>query len=254
MLNFIDHLGPDDLPPLVIAHGLFGSARNWGVIAKRLSNTRRVIAVDHRNHGSSPWHHSHNYYDLAQDLAEIIVHVGAPCDVMGHSMGGKAAMVLALLRPELVVRLCIADIAPVAYEHDQSHYIRAMKAVDFKNIKNRSDVRAQLREKVYDASLRDFFVQSVDIEHRCWRLNLDVLEEEMPKILGFPQVEGAFNGKTLFLSGGNSSYILPEMRGLIKTFYPAAIFAKIPNAGHWIHAEKTQAFEEALRVFFNNAS
>ena len=114
MLNFIDHPGPDDMPPLLIAHGLFGSARNWGVIAKRLSDKRRVIVVDHRNHGSSPWFESHSYHDLAQDLGEVIAaHVGMPCDVVGHSMGGKAAMVLALLRPELIARLCIADIAPV---------------------------------------------------------------------------------------------------------------------------------------------
>ncbi|MFZ9073499.1 MAG: alpha/beta fold hydrolase, partial [Paracoccaceae bacterium] len=113
MLNFIDHPGPEDYPPLIIAHGLFGSGRNWGVIAKRLSDTRRVIAVDHRNHGSSPWFQSHSYHDLAQDLKDVIAHIGAPCDVMGHSMGGKAAMVLAITDPDLVARLCIADIAPV---------------------------------------------------------------------------------------------------------------------------------------------
>ena len=254
MLNFIDHSGPGDQPPLLIAHGLFGSARNWAVIAKRLSNTRRVIVVDHRNHGSSPWFDSHSYHDLAQDLGEVIAHVGAPFDVMGHSMGGKAAMVLSLLRPELVARLCIADIAPVAYGHDHSQFINAMKAVDLTTSKNRWDVCVQLGEKVDDVGLRDFFVQSVDVEHRRWRLNLDILEDEMPKILDFPQVDGTFNGKTLFLSGGNSSYVLPEMRGLIKTLFPSAVFAKIPNAGHWIHAERPRAFEEVLRIFFNKSS
>jgi len=252
LLNFIDHSGPDDQPPLLIAHGLFGSARNWGVIAKRLTNTRRVVVVDHRNHGSSSWFDSHSYHDLAKDLEEVIAHVGAPCDVMGHSMGGKAAMVLALLRSELVASLCIADIAPVVYEHDQIQFIKAMKAVDFTTVKNRSDVRAQLCEKVDDVGLQNFFVQSVDFEHRRWRLNLDVLEDAMPKILGFPKVDGTYNGKTLFLSGGNSNYVLPEMRGYIKTLFPAAVFAKIPGVGHWIHAERPRAFEEVLRMFFTN--
>ena len=255
MLNFIDHPGPDDMPPLLIAHGLFGSARNWGVIAKRLSDKRRVIVVDHRNHGSSPWFESHSYHDLAQDLGEVIAaHVGMPCDVVGHSMGGKAAMVLALLRPELIARLCIADIAPVAYGHDQRQLIKAMKTVDFTTIKNRSDVRVQLGEKVGDIGLTDFLVQSIDVEHRRWRLNLDILSEEMPKILGFPNINGMFHGKTLFLSGGSSSYVLPEMRGGIKALFPAAVFAKIPNAGHWIHSKRPRAFEAAVRVFFNKLS
>ena len=251
MLNFIAHPGPDDMPPLLIAHGLFGSARNWGVIAKRLSDERRVIVVDHRNHGSSPWFESHSYHDLAQDLGEVIARVGAPCDVVGHSMGGKAAMVLALLRPELIARLCIADIAPVKYGHDQRQFIKAMKTVDFTTIKNRSDVRVQLGGKVGDIGLRDFLVQSVDVEQRRWRLNLDVLEEEMPKILGFPNIDGMFHGKILFLSGGRSSYVLPEMRGVIKALFPTAVFAKIPNSGHWIHSDRPRAFEDALRVFFN---
>ena len=254
MLNFINHPGPEDVPPLLIAHGLFGSARNWGVIAKRLCDKRRVIVVDHRNHGFSPWFKSHSYYDLAQDLGEVIAHVGTPCDVVGHSMGGKAAMVLALLRPELVARLCIADIAPVAYGHDQRQFIKAMKTVDLTTIKKRSDVRVQLGEKVGDIGLRDFLVQSVDVEHRRWRLNLDVLEEEMPKILGFPDIDSMFHGKTLFLSGGSSSYLLPEMRGGIKLLFPAAVFAKITNAGHWIHSERPRAFEDTLRMFFNKTS
>ena len=254
MLNFTDHPGSSDLPPLLVAHGLFGSARNWGVTAKRLSDKRRVIVVDQRNHGSSPWFASHSYHDLAQDLGEVIAHVGAPCDVVGHSMGGKAAMVLALLRPDLVARLCIVDIAPVAYGHDHMQLIKAMQIVDLTKINNRSDVRVQLGEKVGDIALIDFLVQSLDIERRRWRLNLDVLKDQMPKILGFPKIDGMFQGNTLFLSGGRSSYVLPDMRGGIKALFPAAVFAKIPNAGHWIHAERPRAFEDALTMFFNKLS
>ena len=151
---------------MLIAHGLLGSVRNLGVIAKHLSDKRRVIAVDHRNHGSSPWFESHSYHDLAQDLGEVIAQVGAPCDVVDHSTGVKAAMVLALLRPELIARLCIADIAPVAYGNDQRQFIKAMKAVDLTTNKNCSDVRVQLAEKVGDIGPRDFLVQPADVEHR----------------------------------------------------------------------------------------
>ena len=107
-----------DRPPLLIAHGLFGSARNWGVIAKRLAETRPVVAVDMRNHGDSPWDEVHDYPAMAGDLAEVI---DGRWDVLGHSMGGKAAMVLALTHPEKVNRLVVADIAPVAYGHTQAH-------------------------------------------------------------------------------------------------------------------------------------
>ena len=112
MLNTIPHGAPTAEPPLLIVHGLFGSARNWSVIAKRLSDVRQVITVDMRNHGQSPWAPSQSYEDMAGDLAEVLEDVG-PADVLGHSMGGKAAMVLALTRPELVTRLIVADIAPV---------------------------------------------------------------------------------------------------------------------------------------------
>ena len=105
MLNMLTHGEPTSRPPLLIAHGLYGSARNWGVIAKRLSDSRQVIAVDMRNHGASPRTSTHSYPEMAADLAEVIDRIGGPVEVMGHSMGGKAAMVLALTRPDLVERL-----------------------------------------------------------------------------------------------------------------------------------------------------
>jgi esterase len=130
MLNTLIHGEDTSQPPLLIAHGLFGSARNWGVLAKRLSDTRRVLAVDMRNHGASPWEDSHTYPDLAADLAEVIAAHGGVADVVGHSMGGKAAMALALGHPRTVRRLVVADIAPVAYGHTQQPMIDAMRAVD----------------------------------------------------------------------------------------------------------------------------
>ena len=130
MLNTLLNGTQGAKPPLLIVHGLYGSGRNWGVIAKRLSDERQVIAVDQRNHGDSPWTESHGYEDMAGDLAEVIEAHGGKADVLGHSMGGKAAMVLALTRPELVNRLILADIAPVTYDHSQIQYIEAMRAVD----------------------------------------------------------------------------------------------------------------------------
>lgn len=245
MLNTVTYDGPGAVP-LLIAHGLFGSARNWGVIAKRLSATRPVIAVDMRNHGGSAWADSHSYHDLAADLAEVI---DGPNDVLGHSMGGKAAMVLALEKPNLVNRLVVADIAPVTYEHSQEGPIAAMRRVDLGAVENRADAKAQLGE--LEPGVPDFLLQSLDMKEKRWRLNLDVLSAEMDKIIGFPNVNGAFDGPTLFLSGGTSDYVKREARPLIKSLFPNAKFAKIPGAGHWLHAEKPREFAAAVSAFLD---
>jgi len=253
MLHFIDIPAKTktDHPPLVIAHGLFGSGRNWGVIAKRLSDTRRIITPDMRNHGQSPRAPTQSYMDMAADLAALIEHIGAPVDLCGHSMGGKAAMVLAVTQPDLLRKLIIADIAPVAYTHTQSHQIDAMHTVDLAHITRRSQAAEQLQAAGVDPELQGFFTQSLDVTNRKWLLNLDVLESEMPKIIGFPNLTGEFGGPTLFLSGAASDYVTSDHRPQIKSLFPTARFAKIPDAGHWLHAQKPREFEAALRTFLD---
>ncbi len=233
-------------PPLLIAPGLFGSARNWGAIAKRLSDAFTVTAVDMRNHGESPWADSHGYADMAEDLAGVI---DGRSHVLGHSMGGKAAMVLALTRPELVDRLIVADIAPVAYSHSQMPLIEAMEALDMDAVSSRGDADRLLAASIPESGVRAFLLQSLDVKARRWRLNLDVLGREMARITGFPEVEGQFPGATLFLSGADSTYVRPEHRDRIRALFPAARFARIPGAGHWIHAEKPREVEAAVRAF-----
>ena len=168
------------------------------MIAKRLSDSRPVITVDMRNHGQSPRAPTHSYPDLADDLAQVINHLNVPVDVCGHSMGGKAAMVLALQNPTLLRRLIVADIAPVAYGHTQQMFIDAMRAVDLTTLSRRSDAESQLAEAGVERALQSFFTQSLDVPNKRWRLNLDVLEAEMPKIIGWPDVAGQFDGPTLF--------------------------------------------------------
>lgn len=253
MLATIHHPAatPTDAPPLVIVHGLYGSARNWGVIARRLADVRDVWAVDQRNHGASPRAPVHDYPAMAADLAEVIRSIGGRADVLGHSMGGKAAMQLALTQPGLIRRLIVADIAPVAYDHDQSHHIHAMRGLDLTGLTSRGEADRRLSETVPDPGLRAFFLQSLDLKSHPprWRLNLDVLEAEMPKIVGWPGTVGRFDGPTLFLTGAESHYVRPEHRETIRALFPAARFARIPGAGHWLHAEKPREFEETVRVF-----
>ena len=251
MLTQISHGTDTDLPPLLIAHGLYGSARNWGVIAKRLSDSRRVVAVDMRNHGASPWTETHSYEDLASDLAETICAEGGRFDVVGHSMGGKAAMMLALQHGGLVNRLVVADIAPVTYSHSQMPMIDAMRAVDLSRVTRRSDAAEALGAQGIEKPLQSFFTQSLDVVGQKWLLNLDTLASEMPNIMSFPQVSTTWDGPTLFLTGGESDYVSRAHRDGIKSLFPKARFASIPGAGHWLHADKPREFEAALRVFLD---
>lgn len=254
MLATIHHpaVTPTGALPLVIAHGLFGSGRNWGVIARRLADVRDVVAVDMRNHGASAWQDSHSYADLAGDLAEVIGALGGTVDLLGHSMGGKACMQLALTQGHMVRRLVVADIAPVAYDHDQTRHIDAMRRLDLTGLAGRSEADARLAEFIDDAGLRAFFLQSLDMKAEAgprWRLNLDVLEAEMPKIVGWPGTPGVFDAPVFFLTGENSPYVKPDYRAAMRAQFPRGHFAKLRDAGHWLHAEKPREFEEAVRVF-----
>ena len=234
-----------DGPTLLIAHGLFGSGRNWGAIAKRLSDIRTVVAVDVRNHGESPWSDDHSYSALAEDLAGAL---DGPADVLGHSMGGKAAMLLALRRPDLVRSLIVADIAPRAYDHSQRDLIDAMRAVDLTAVERRSDADAQLRGRIDDPAVRAFLLQSLDVPEGRWRLNLDALDAEMDAITGWPEPEGSYDGPTLVLRGGASDYVSEADEAAIRRLFPRARLETVPGAGHWLHAEAPRPFEAAVRA------
>ena len=256
MLASLQHPATEAVAPtLVIAHGLYGSGRNWGVIARRLADRRPVVAVDMRNHGDSPRMTTQSYADMAEDLAEVIQTLPHPVDLLGHSMGGKAAMQLALTRPDLIRRLIVADIAPVAYSHDQTRHADAMASVDLSSVTTRAEADAALGQAgVEDPALRAFFLQSLDLRSTPprWKLNLSVLKAEMPKIVGWPGTQGRFDGPVLFLTGAESHYVRPEHRDTIRALFPKARFARIPGAGHWLHAEKPREFEETVRVFLES--
>ncbi|WP_284163354.1 alpha/beta fold hydrolase [Frigidibacter sp. SD6-1] len=254
MLNRIEAGNDGAFQALLIVHGLFGSARNWGAIQKRMASDRRVLAVDQRNHGESFRAETQSYHDMAADLAEVIESEGFPMDVVGHSMGGKAAMVLALTRPDLVNRLVVADIAPVAYGHSNRHLVHAMRDLDVNGLSARSEADRRLQTSVTDPGTRAFLLQSLDLkaEPPRWRLNLSVLDVEMDKITGWPEeVDGVYEGPVLFLSGALSDYVTADYRERIKGYFPKAVMAKIPGAGHWLHAEKPREFEAALRTFLS---
>lgn len=240
-----------DQPTLLVVHGLFGSGRNWRALARNLAKDRRVVTVDMRNHGDSFWDASNTYRDLAQDLARVIDDLGAPCDVLGHSMGGKSAMVLALRHGEQVNRLIVADIAPVPYEHSHISNVAVMKSIPIDRLTRRSEAEEFMAAQIADPGVRAFLLSSLILspEGNRWMLNLDALQANMTDIVGFPDAEGRFGGPTLFLRGGKSPYVRDADRPLIESLFPDARIQTLPEAGHWLHVDDPRGFLASVSGF-----
>jgi esterase len=242
--------------PVVVLHGLLGSARNWTGIARQLADARRVFALDLRNHGRSPWADTMSFEEMAGDVAAFIErHELRPADVIGHSLGGKVAMRLVLTRAALVERLVVVDVAPVAYPHTFGPFVEAMQQVDLAAVRQRSDADRQLGRTISDAVVRNFLLQNLvktDAGY-AWRVNLQALAANMPELLGFPAPgdDAVYLGPTLFVAGGRSGYVKAEHRPLIERLFPHAEHAVIAGAGHWVHAEQPAEFLDRVRPFLS---
>lgn len=192
-----------------------------------------------------------SYERMAEDVADYIERRGlAPTDLLGHSMGGKTAMLMALTRPELIERLIIVDIAPVSYVRESfPEYLRAMQAVDLEQLRRRADVDAALAPAIPDASLRAFLMQNlVSEEGRFhWRINLTGIAPNLPAIIAFPDVQSRFEGPATFLAGERSDYIRPRDKGAIERLFPHAKLIEIGETGHWPHAERPDRFLSLTR-------
>ena len=239
-------------PPLVVLHGLFGAGRNWMGIARRLEGIRECHLLDARNHGDSPWTETMTYPEMAEDVVAYMDEHGlAPCDLLGHSMGGKTAMTLALTHSEVVGRLVVVDIAPVSYQHSEhARFAAAMRDCDLATAIRRADVETQIAGTVHDPEIRAFLMQNLVGEPRAWRwrLNLDAILAAMADLTGFPDFERPFPGPAVFLTGERSDYVRPRDDAAIRRLFPAAARAEVGGAGHWPHAEQPERFLALLRT------
>jgi esterase len=240
--------------PAAILHGLFGSARNWASIAQRLGARHRVIVFDLRNHGASPWADAMDYPAMAEDLRAAMAARGhRRFAVIGHSMGGKVAMTLALSEPAAVERLVVVDIGPTAAPAPFLGHIRAMRALDLAKVARRRDADAALAAAIPDPATRAFLLQGLVFGDGAprWQLNLAALEAALPAIGGFPEFPSGthYDGPALFIAGGKSDLLPRDSEPAIRAFFPHAAIERIANAGHWVHAEQPAAFLTLVEPF-----
>lgn len=238
-------------PPLILLHGLFGQARNFGAVQKRLAARFRVLALDLRNHGASPHMPGMGYAALAADVAETLAaHGMQAAHLVGHSMGGKVAMRLALDHPELVTRLIVADIAPVDYASAFHGYIQAMLALDLVPGLTRMAAAAALTPAVTDPAVRQFLLQNLEFGAAPrWRIGLAEIAAGLAEIERWPPTTSTYAGPTLFIAGERSDYIRPEQRDPIRALFPHARFVTLKNAGHWVHADNQDGFVGIIDAF-----
>jgi pimeloyl-ACP methyl ester carboxylesterase len=240
-------------PPLILLHGLFGTARNLGAVARGLSGRARVISLDLRNHGDSPHDPDMAYTSMAADIAETMDAKGiASALLAGHSMGGKVAMTLALTQPERIKKLVVMDIAPITYDHDYAGYVEAMQAIPLNNEVNRKAANAFLEAKIPDPALRVFLLSNLVLgDNPHWRFGLSEIGGAMQTLLRWtvPPGEQPYQNPVLFLRGGESDYVLPDSYPKIEKLFPGSKIATIDHAAHWIHAQQPQAVIAALQAF-----
>jgi pimeloyl-ACP methyl ester carboxylesterase len=242
--------------PIVFLHGLFGQGRNWTQIAKAFAADHRSVLVDLPHHGRSPWAEHFDFLEIADQVAEELEADG-PVTLVGHSLGGKVAMVLALRHRELVERLCVVDVSPVAYRtgDEFAGYIQAMQGLDLAALEQRSDAEEALEAAVPNTTVRGFLLQNLRREGESWRwqVNLDVLGEELAELTDWPedQLSGSspYDGPVLWVAGARSDYVREEYAEAMDRWFPNNRRVTLKNAGHWVHSEQPEVFVEVLRQF-----
>ena len=237
---------------IILIHGLFGRLENLNMVAKALSESYRVTSVDVRNHGDSFHSELMDYPSMAKDIVAIMQHLAIESAIiLGHSMGGKIAMELALTYPERVDKLIVADIAPVEYPPHHNQIIDGLKAIDLSSVKGRKDADKQLANYVDNLSVRQFLLGNLTSKNGQFVFKCDIenIDKNYPNIMRTYQGSNTYSGPTLFIKGANSDYILPEHRAEIVRLFPQSRARVIQGAGHWLHAEKTIAFNRSVVNF-----
>ncbi len=254
--------------PLIILHGLYGSSDNWLSIGKELSQHFEVFLLDMRNHGNSGHDKEHSYLAMQMDLDEFFAtHNIKKALIIGHSMGGKTAMLFSLLHPEKVEKLVVVDIAPVSYNNllkpqknvlEHLNIMQAFLSVDISKTQNRAEIEKEFEIFVPDKNTRHFLLKSLKrdaLGKFYWTLNIEALNLSLPEMMkatDFDKIKiekETINFPVLFVRGERSEYIKEEYMGRIKELFPKADVVTIFDAGHWVHAEQPKLFLKTLFYF-----
>lgn len=244
--------------PLIILHGLLGSLGNWESLARKWSEDCWVIAVDQRNHGKSPHTDSISYEEMSEDLKELIKLLNIEsCNLLGHSMGGKAAMVFALSNPELVNKLIVADIMPVSTQQGHQYIFEAMQSMPFEKIMSRNDADDWLSSRIVSSPVRQFILKNLSRTDNGiyeWSLNLKAIVQNYEQLMQFPTTPGKqYLGQTLFIKGELSDYINSfDFAPITRQLFPNAKLQTIEEAGHWLHAEQPEVFFTMVKEFIES--
>ena len=243
-------------PPLLILHGLFGSLGNWGWHSKQLAESFSVYGVDLRNHGDSPHSERLDYQVMAEDVRQLVERLSLDsCSIIGHSMGGKVAMQLASSYPDLLEKLVVVDIAPVAYPEGADNHMNvlaAMDAVKLDEVKSRTEAEVTLKGFIPEEAIRKFILTNLIRNGQGlfeWRINKDAIRKNYPALRAAVVGEKSFKKPVLFVKGGASNYIQAEHEEAISALFPNASVKVVLEAGHWLHAEQPQALQKLLMNF-----
>ncbi|MFA5982431.1 MAG: alpha/beta fold hydrolase [Methylococcaceae bacterium] len=236
---------------LLILHGFFASSRNWRLIANKLADHFHVYTLDLRNHGASPHHPQMDYPAMAADVMQFLEqHKLKDVVLLGHSMGGKTAMWLALNHPGFVDKLIIADIAPITYTHTYDQTLAALKALPLATLSNRKEAELLLAPTLPELNYRQFLLQNLVLEDGKyrWRIDLDIFQQNASFIIGFPDDKALlpYAGAALFLAGADSNYLDPKD---LEHLFPSAKVAVIEQADHWLHAQQPEIFVNLIKQF-----
>jgi pimeloyl-ACP methyl ester carboxylesterase len=238
--------------PLVILHGLFGFSDNWQTQAKKFSDYYRVILVDLRNHGHSPWSDAFSYALMVEDLKSLFDALNlTDVILLGHSMGGKVAMHFAQKYEGRLNKLIVVDMGVKSYPLHHEHILKAFHEIDLSKLSARSEAEAILKQFIDSDGVRQFLLKNLYWMEKgklSWRVNFPVLEREMSEILSaLPEKEVLTS--TLFIRGELSNYILDSDIPILESYFPDAQLISVENAGHWVHAEAPEAFVDAVLGF-----
>ncbi|MBC3764340.1 alpha/beta fold hydrolase [Neptunicella marina] len=254
-MNFLNYKITGSGQSLVLIHGLFGSLENLGMIARELQDKYQIISIDLPDHGQSFRTENFSYDTYASAVMQTLDHIGIQrTTILGHSMGGKVAMNIALTQPDLIEKLIIADIAPVKYGSHHTKVFAGLNAVNLQHINNRNEADQMMQTHIKELGVRQFLLKSLYTDNGtfAWRFNLPLLQRDYDRISAEIDADQPFTGDVLFIKGANSDYIRAEYRSAIEKLFPNARAQIMQDCGHWLHAEKPQQFSRIVDKFIQS--